>query len=120
LSPRSREVTDHAGTNLISGAATARHGGKAPTMRGARLLPLVPLPCRTTEREREGSRSSRSTHRRRGLRWLGRSWTRGGGGAQAHGVKERESERERKMERAGHIIYDPVAPARLARQPYRA
>ena len=83
----------------------------------ARLLPLVPLPCRTREREREGSRSSRSTRRRSGLRWLGQPGTRGGGGgggsAEERGVKERESERERKMGRAGQIVYDPVTPACL-------
>jgi hypothetical protein len=70
LSPRSREVVDHARTNLGGGAAVARRASKVPTTRGACLLPLAPLPCRT--REREGSRRSRSTCRWRGLRWLGR------------------------------------------------
>ena len=53
MSPRSREVADHAGTNLVGGAAAARRVGNAPTTQGARLLPLAPLPCRTRKRERE-------------------------------------------------------------------
>jgi hypothetical protein len=97
LSPWSREVADHARTNLAGGATAARRAVKAPTTWGARLLPLAALPCRTRERETEGSRSCHSTHRQRGLSWLGRPGTRGGdgggGGPQACGVMERESER---------------------------